>query len=587
MKFNDYFNELKRRHVIKAGIAYLVVAWLITQVLSILIPVFEMPTSILKSAITLMAIGFPLWLIFAWIYDFTPDGLQKTDDVKYDSIIHARKNLKLNRFIIAGLSVAIILLVVNQVRMKNQMTKINSISIVGKSDSSIAVMAFADMSPKKDHEYFSDGISEELLNLLAKIPELNVISRTSSFSYKGKDTKATEIGMELNVSHILEGSIRKAGNTVRVTAQLIKTSDGAQEWSHTFDRNLDSIFKIQDEIASEVSKKLKLSLLGGPKKSKEINTEAYNLYLQANHLYKQTTKEAYIEAETKLKESLALDSTYASAWRLLASIYNSGTFNFSIREPEEGIPLGLEAIQKAIEFGPDSGYSYATLSSLQENNWQFEESAKNMRKALDLIPNDGVIMGTAANMTFGNLEKAVELNKKAIEADPLVYGIYFNLGHAYLRMNQLEDAEIAFETFGLYYPNWQIFHYMMAKLRMAQGRMDEALEEVEQEKHEFFSLYGRNFIQFAMGNEQKADSLFAEFLKKYDKTDPANVADLYAFRGDYDTSFEWLNKAYEKKDPVLIEALTYPSFKPMHSDVRWKSFIEKLGLPKDHGYSLE
>jgi TolB-like protein/Tfp pilus assembly protein PilF len=447
-------------------------------------------------------------------------------------------------------------------------------------------MAFADMSPKKDHEYFSDGISEELLNLLAKIPELKVISRTSSFSYKGKDTKATDIGNELKVSHILEGSIRKAGQTIRVTAQLINTSDGSHVWSHTFDRELDSIFKIQDEIATEVSKELKLSLLGEGIKSQTLDPEAYNLYLQASHLVRQNTKDAYKQAESKVKESIALDSTYSEAWRLLAGIYDTGTYNFSIREYAEGIPLGLHAAHKAIALDPDSGRSYATLASLQELNWDFEESAKNMNKALALLPNDGVIIGTAALMTYGDIEKSVALIQNAIKVDPLVYGNYFNLGFAYYKLNQLEKAEEAFRNFELYYPNWEIFHYMMAKIRLAQGRNDEALAEIKQEKHEFFSLYGRNFVLFAMDRKAEADILFKEFLEKHGETDPANTADLYAFRGDYDVSFEWLNKAFEARDPVLIEALAYPSFKAMHSDPRWKKLINKIGFPKDHGYPL-
>jgi TolB-like protein len=579
MKFNDYFNELKRRNVIKSALAYLVVAWLIAQVLSTVLPTFEAPDYLLKWSLVLLALGFPVWLIFAWIYEFTPEGIKKTIDVEPEQSISTKTGSRLNKLIIATLTLAIIVLLVDRFTR-------DAAQVVEYGDNSIAVMAFADMSPKKDHEYFSDGISEELLNLLAKIPELKVISRTSSFSYKGKDTKATEIGNELKVTHILEGSIRKSGNMIRVTAQLINTSDGSHEWSHTYDRKLDSIFIIQDEIASEVSKELKLSLLGQSLKSHTSDPEAYNLYLQANHLIKQNTKEAYIKAETKIKASIALDSTYAPSWRLLAGIYDTGTYNFSIREPKEGIPLGLDAAHKAMALDPDLGYSYATLSSLQELNWDFEESTKNMNKALELIPNDGVIMGTAALMTFGDLEKTVTLLKKAIEVDPLVYGNYFNLGHAYYRMNRLEEAEKAFKTFELYYPNWQIFHYMMAKIRLAQGRTDDAISEIEQEKHQFFSLYGRNFIQFALGHTMKADALFTEFLEKYGETDPANVADLYAFRGDYDLSFEWLNKAFEVKDPVLIEALTYPSFKPMYSDSRWRDLIRKIGLPKDHGYPL-
>ena len=245
---------------------------------------------------------------------------------------------------------------------------------------------------------------------------------------------------------------------IRVTAQLINTNDGTHEWSHTFDRKLDSIFKIQDEIASEVSKELKLSLLGEEIKSQTLDPEAYNLYLQASHLARQNTKDAYIQAEIKVKESIALDSTYSEAWRLLAGIYDTGTYNFSIREPAEGIPLGLNAVHKAISLNPDSGYSYATLASLQELNWDFEASARNMNKALALMPNDGVIKGTAALMTFGDLEKAIDLINEAIEIDPLVYSNYFNLGHTNYRLNRLEEAEAAFNTFELYYPNWEIYH---------------------------------------------------------------------------------------------------------------------------------
>ena len=349
---------------------------------------------------------------------------------------------------------------------------------------------------------------------------------------------------------------------------------------------MDNIFKIQDEIANEVSKELKLSFTDQGLKSTPVDPEAYNLYLQANHLVKQNTKSAYIEAEAKTKASIALDSSYASSWRLLAEIYTTGTYNLSVREPKEGIPLGLDAAHKALTLDPSSGYSYAALSSLQELNWDFMTASKNMDKALALLPNDGIIIGTAALRTFGDLEKTVDLLNKALEVDPLVYSNYFNLGHAYYRLNRLKEAEAAFKTFALYYPNWEIFHYMIAKIRLAQGKTDEAIAEIEQEKHEFFNLYGRNFIQSSMGQTVVSNALFAEFLEKYGDTDLANVADLYAFRGDYDQSFLWLNKAYEAKDPVLVEALTYPSFKPMHSDPRWRAFIQKIGLPEDHGYPL-
>ncbi len=340
-------------------------------------------------------------------------------------------------------------------------------------------------------------------------------------------------------------------------------------------------------IAAVVSKELKLSFTDQQvSKSTTIDPEAYNLYLQARHLVKQNTKSAYIEAEAKVKASISRDSSYASSWCLLAEIYNTGTYNFSVREPKEGIPLGLDAAHKAVALDPGSGYAYAALSSLQELNWDFMAASRNMEKALAILPNDGIILGTAALSTYGDLEKTVDLIHKAIKVDPLVYSNYYNLGHAYYRLNRLEEAEAAFKTFAVYYPNWEIYHYMIAKIRLAQGKIDEAITEVAQEKNAFFNLYGRNFIQSSMGKTKASNTLFGEFLEKYGDTDPANVADLQAFRGDYEQSFLWLNKAFEVRDPVLLEALTYPSFQPMYSDPRWGALIQKIGLPKNHGFAM-
>ncbi len=239
---------------------------------------------------------------------------------------------------------------------------------------------------------------------------------------------------------------------------------------------------------------------------------------------------------------------------------------------------------KAVKLDPDSGEGYATLSSLQELDWNFDQSSKNMQKALELDPNNAIIIGTAANMVYGDIQKSIDLLHRAINLDPLVYVNYYNLGFAYYKVNELDKAEDAFQTFAMYYPNSQILHYMMAMVRLAQGRYDEALIEIEQESHEFFGLYGKNFVFHALGKQEQADALFEEFIEKHSKTDPANLADLYAFRGDIDQSFYWLNKAVEIKDPVLLEALAYPSLKILHKDPRWNTLINNIGLPKDHGY---
>lgn len=580
MNWINYWQELKRRNVIKAGLAYLIIAWLITQVLSIVLPTFEAPPYILKSALIVILIGFPIWIVFSWIYEFTPEGIKKTIDIEPDVSMMPKTGSKLNKVIIFTLSLVVIILVIDRFINK-------PVQVLNLGEKSIAVLAFADMSPKKDHEYFSDGISEELLNILVKIPELKVISRTSSFSYKNKNLTATEIGEELKVSHILEGSIRKSGNTVRITAQLINTNDGSHVWSNTYDRNLDSIFKIQDEIAAEVSKQLEFSILGKSERTYTPVIEAYNLYLQANHLTRQNTKESYLLAEDIVKKAIAIDSSYSDAWDLLGSIYNTGSYNFSIGDIQESTAKGIKAIEKAIELDPNSADAYASLASLKGRIWKFEESARYMNRALELEPNNAVIIGTAALHTFGDIEKSVELIKKAIKLDPLVFTNYFNLGFSYYRLGHLEEAMVAFNKYTIYYPNSQILHYMKGQVLLAQGKNEEALEEFKQEKHEFFSLYGMNFILYAMGDESKSKAIFNEFLEKFSQTDPANTADLYAFRGDYEQAFVYLNRAFDIKDPVLMEALSYPSFKPMYKDPRWKAFIERIDLPKDYGYATE
>jgi TolB-like protein/Tfp pilus assembly protein PilF len=590
MSFKQFYSELKRRNVIKSALAYVVVSWVIIQVMSIILPTIEAPSYVMKLLLVILIIGFPLWIVFAWVYEITPDGIKKTLSINKEESVTLETSNRLNKIIIAALGIAIILLSINLFNNNKRNNDSNSedtvdvISIEGKS---IAVLAFADMSKDKDQEYFSDGISEEILNLLAEIPDLKVISRTSSFSFKNKEVTTNEIGSALNVNHVLEGSIRKSGSTFRITAKLIDVTNGSQIWSETYDRPMNDIFKIQDEIASNVSEQLQLRILGELKSIKSPKTEAYNLYLMANHLANQNTKTTYISAEKVIKEALDIDPEYSDAWRLLASIYHTGMYNFSLRSYKEGIPLGLAAAQKAVELDPNSGDNYITLSSLQELNWDFEASAKNSDKALELDPYNAIIVGTAANMTFGNIQKSVELLKRSIALDPLVYVNFYNLGFAYYKLGEIEKAEEAFNSFLIYYPNSQIIHYMMAQVRIAQGKYDDALKEIEQETHEFFSLYGLNFVHHALGNTKRSDELFEEFKNKYSESDPANLADLYAFRGNKEASFKWLNRALEIKDPVLLEALAYPSFKIMYDDPRWSNFIDKLNLPEDHGFYLD
>ena len=578
MKWNKYFKELKRRNVFKAAVTYIVFAWLLLQVGELVLPIVDAPEYSMKLMLLMLCVGFPLWLIFAWVYEITPDGLKKTEDVSEGESITARTSSRLNQVIIAILSI-VVLVFAYQMFGK-------PIVESDTSDKSIAVLAFADMSPQKDQEFFSDGISEELLNLLASNPELRVISRTSSFSYKNKAVTAEQIGKELKVSHILEGSVRKSGNTIRVTAQLIDTKSGAHIWSDNFERDHSDILRVQDEISSMVSDKLQLTLFGKDKSDREVDPEAYTLYLKARYLNNRTTQQGMIEAEPLIKEAIALDDSYPPFFSLLASINQKSYYNFGLKSLEEALNEGISAARKAIELDPKYGAAHVDLASLLMMDWQFTEAQRHMDEALELEPGNSNIVGTVALRQLGGVEEAIELIRRAIQLDPVNHVNYYNLGHQHYLMGNLTEAENAMNIFKKHYPNSGIQHYVMSRIKIAQGDLATAVEEAELEQVPFFSLYGRNFAYFAADRHEEADALLVELREAYSNTDPANMADIHAFRGEYDEAFEWLNKAIDIRDPVLLEILHYPSFIEMRKDPRWKQLIERMDLPADHGYPM-
>jgi len=588
MSIKKYIAELKRRHVFKAGVAYIVVAWMIVQVADIILPTFEAPPYVMKVLLFVLGIGFPVNLIFAWIYDITPDGIVKTENVASMPQRSVLKNNRLNRIIIGSLSIIIILLLAGLFTKNNLEESRNKTLIVSSEDpqKSIAVLAFADMSPKKDQEYFSDGISEELLNILAKIPELRVMSRTSSFSYKSKDVAIAQIGKELNVSHILEGSIRKSDSTLRITAQLINAADGSHLWSQTYDRKMDDIFKIQDEIAGNISNKLELTLLGKTTNNKAINVAAYDLYLKARHLVNQNTKESFIEAEKLIKHSIALDSTEAPAWNLLSSINYATSYNFLNKPLEEGIAEGLTAAKKAIKLDSTYALAYSDLGSLQFLQWNFEASDANFNKALELDPGNSQIIGTVALKKLGNLNESIGLIKKAILLDPKNYYHYYNLGYYYYLTNQPDAAEEAIQVFASHHPSSAIYNYLWSLIHIAQGNYKEALIKAEKEPDAFFNPYARYFALYSLGRVEEAEGLMNQLIATYGDTEAANIADMYAFQGDVENTFLWLNKALEIKDPVLLSVLSLPYFEKVYDDPRWNTLIAEMNLPASHGFHL-
>lgn len=594
-----FLSELRRRNVYKSALAYIVTGWVILQVLAIILPSFKLPLSIIKITVFVLVVGFPFWLVFSWVYELTQDGLKRTVEVKFTESKTPQTGNRLNKIILATLGIAIALLLFNRFGLPEGKTAtpspeneivINNEETVDQSESkvkekSIAVLAFADMSMNQDQEYFSDGISEEILNLLAKIPDLKVISRTSSFSFKGTNATVAEIGEALNVTHILEGSVRKSGDVLRITAQLINVANGAHLWSKTYDKELKDIFQIQDEIATSVTKELKATLMVGGIESKKVDPDAYDLFLRAK--YEDFTADGVLRSEKLLKQSIAIDSTYSRSWALLALYQISSSGAFGLRPFPEAAELALASAKQSIIIDPDFALGYFTLARIQSITWKFDEAAANMEKALQLDSGNYKLKRGSLDINFASLDERIKVYKKTIPLDPLDYTQYFDLGNFLFWDHRPKQAETALRTFGSQFPNDALFNYNISRVLLEQGKVAEALEIIEKEPGEFWRLYGKNFILYEMGRLQEADSILSEMITHRMEFDAsANIAEIYAFRGDIESAFLYLQEALEMKSPTLTEAIFYPEFEILYNDPRWNELIEKMKLPEGHGVPM-
>lgn len=590
MNLKNYFRELKRRNVFKAALAYLVVGWVIIQVSAIVFPAFKAPPVILKTIIIVLIIGFPVWLIFAWIYEVTPDGLKKTKNIDQQDSIAGQTSNKMNKLILSALGIAIALLCIglfDRFSSKNASEKGSEIisktsdpdSSPENTEKSIAVLAFEDMSPQQDQEYFSDGISEEILNHLAKIPQMQVTSRTSSFSYEDSKKNIKTIAEELGVEYILEGSVRKSGDKIRITAKLI-SENGTQIWAQTFDRTLEEIFKIQDEIAKEVTRNLKITVFDG--EIRKTSTEVYNLYLKAKHLSQQTNKKSVTEAMELLKRATEIDPNYAPAWGLMSYLYYFKGFSNTNMPKDKAYELGLEAAKKAIEADPDYALGYYYLAVFNRIAFDFKKLKNNLDIASELQPGNSEKISNYGLYTFQSVEEIIQDVKKSIEIDPLNYQNYFRLGFQLFWNGKNQEAMELMKKYEKFVPDAVALHATKAEILLAMGKLELAKKEIEKEISPYFKQYIKIKVLHQAGKEEEAKKLLDFFIEKYPE-EAANIADIYAFMGKREKTFEWLNRALVIKDPTILEIIYYPTFKKFHQDPRWQELIEDMGVPENNG----
>jgi TolB-like protein/predicted TPR repeat methyltransferase len=589
------FQELKRRNVIRVAIAYAVSAWLLIQVADALFPMLRLPEWTATLVAVLLIIGFPIALIFAWAFELTPEGIKLEKHVVRENSITPATGRKLDFIIIAMLVVALAYFgydkfILNpdrhaaEIEAAVQVAREEVASAVEPQDSAktIAVLPFVNMSDDPGNEYFSDGVSEEILNLLAKVPELRVTSRSSAFSFKGQNADVPTMAAKLNVAHVLEGSVRKSGNQLRITTQLIEAKTDTHLWSETYDRKLEDIFAIQDEIAAAVVHALKITLLGEEPKATETSPEAYALYLQGRHFNNQGTAESSRQAEILLKQVLEIDPGFAPAWTELGEVYVLQAAELLLRPVDEGNELARDAIQQALTIDPQHGRAYAVLAEVEMYyDWDFVMASQHLQQALKLNPGDAKILLDAAQLEkkLGRVDEAIDLYRQSIALDPISPTGHYRLGRVYYRAHRLEEAADSLQLALSLSPGRYGAQGYLGLVLLAQGDASAALVAMEHETTDFYRLYGIAIVRHVLGDAGASDAALQEIIETYGEGGAYQVAEIYAFRGEIDYAFEWLERAYDNRDGGITNMLIDPLLANLHDDPRWEPLLDKIGLP--------
>jgi TolB-like protein/Tfp pilus assembly protein PilF len=566
--------RLTQRKIAQWAIAYVAGAWLLVEVLSFVAENFGWPAGIVRGAAVFLGVGFFVALVLAWYHG--EKGQQRVT--------------RLELSIIAGLLLSASVAAAYVSRgSASQEPEIGAPPTLTIDPRAIAVLPFADMSPEGDQEYFSDGIAEELLNLLGKIPGLLVAARTSSFSFKGQNLEIPEIAERLHVAHVLEGSVRKAGNEVRITAQLIRAADGFHVWSETWDRSLNNIFAIQDEIAADVVAQLKIKLLGGAPTVVATNPDAFALFLQARHVGRQQTAEGYEQANALFLQALEIDPDYAPAWAGLAQNYGNQA-SFGLRPRDEGFRLAREAAHRALAIDQEFASGYSVLGWVAtHHDGDLATAARNYERALELAPTDAGSVSYAANLALnlGRLDEAIVLMEHAIVRDPVNSNSHSVLGFAYRSAGRPDRAIASYRTALSLSPGRIGMQYNIGVDLLIVGDPEAALAAMQQESFEGYRLIGLTLAYHALGQSADSDAALAELIEKYEQDAAYNIAYVLAFRGEADRAFEWLGKAVEYNDPGLAETAVEVVFANIHDDPRWLPFLESIGKSPEQLAAIE
>jgi adenylate cyclase len=594
------FAELRRRNVFRVAMFYAVAAWVLLQVGDLLFGALGVPPWGLKLLLGMLLLGFPMALVFAWVYELTPEGLRREREVEPGQSVTHQTAGKLNALIAVLLVVAIGLVVADRFVFRRApaltatqgeaaATGVATTTAAPASPeagaASIAVLPFVNMSDDKANEYFSDGLTEELLNVLANVPGLRVIARTSSFSYKGKEVKIADVARDLNVDNVLEGSVRKSGNRVRITTQLIRSADSSHLWSQTYDRDLNDIFAVQDEISNEVVDALKVRLLKPTATAETGGTQvpaAYEAYLRGKHARHEGEAEGTLrDALAAFDEAIRLDPGYARAYAGKADALIVLASN-AYMPYDSGFQQAREATERALELAPDLAEALLTLSFIQFNVETNPGAASDSaERAVRLSPGsyDVQLYYSSFEASNGRSESAIASARKAVELDPVAAGAYVNLsGVLFFGRQYDEAARVARRAMSLA-PGRPAGHYTLGVVLLQMGHNEEALAECNQETIVWQRISCRGFAYARMGKADLARAEIKAGREAYGDAGSYQYAQTCALLGDRDEAFRWLAVGRRIHDPGLMgQVYADPLLDGLRSDPRYDTLMRELGF---------
>ena len=592
-------SELKRRNVHRATAAYVALSWLLIQIAETVLPSFGFGGRPVRAVIIALMIGFVPAMVLAWAFELTPEGVKREQDLDHRSALAQRTNRLLDRLIMLLLALALAYFALDKfifdpardtAREEVVARQARSEALVESyGENSIVVLPFVNMSDDPANEYFADGISEELLNLLANVPELRVISRSSAFAFKGKDLKIGEIAEQLNVAHVLEGSVRKSGDRVRITAQLVDARSDTHLWSATYDRGFDDIFAIQDEIATEVVSQLKIKLLGEAPRVPETDPEAYALYLRAHHLLMQFKPENIPAAEALLRQALERDPRNVRVMFELAfaQTQRSATIG-DPRSQDEAEQRMRELVAQAEALDPDSDLVPAVHAHVAYMDGDLAAAARHAARALARTPtNVGTLaIATRVAQTLGRYDEAIGLTEYQVDRDPMCIICRYQLSILYREVGRLEEAEAAVRALQVLAPDWNM-KFSHARTLLFKGEAQAALDLIAEQKGNPQVLTARTMALHDLGRQAEFEAAFAKLREQGARDHPLQIALVYAWTGEADAAFEWLEKS---TPPNKIDAIYYlrdPTFAKLHTDPRWHALLQRLGLAPEQLAAIE